>query len=52
VKVESIDPDALNKQAPAMTPAPAQPAPLEAPTPTIRNPFGIDTPQNETTPAR
>ena len=52
VKVESIDPDAVNKQAPATTPAPAQPAPLEAPTPTIRNPFGIDTPQNETTPAR
>jgi preprotein translocase subunit SecG len=54
VKVESIDPDALNKQAPATAPAPApaQPAPLEAPTPTIRNPFGIDTPQNETTPAR
>ena len=53
VKVDSIDPDTLNKPAPATQPgpAPAQPAPLEAPTPTIRNPFGIDT-QNETTPAR
>jgi len=43
VKVESIDPNALNKAAPAQ---PAQPAPLEAPTPTVRNPFGIE-PQNE-----
>jgi len=43
VKVDSIDPSALNKAAPAQ---PAQPAPLEAPMPTVRNPFGID-PQNE-----
>jgi preprotein translocase subunit SecG len=53
VKVDSIDPHALNKAAPAPAsqPAqPAQPAPLEAPTPTLRNPFGI-TPQNETPPA-
>jgi preprotein translocase subunit SecG len=53
VGVESIDPDQLNKSAPAPAsqPAqPAQPAPLEAPTPTLRNPFGI-APQNETAPA-
>jgi preprotein translocase subunit SecG len=53
VGVESIDPDSLNKAAPAPAtqPAqPAQPAPLEAPTPTLRNPFGI-APQNETAPA-
>jgi preprotein translocase subunit SecG len=50
VKVDSIDPSALNKAAPAPATQPAQPAPLEAPTPTLRNPFGI-APQNQTTPA-
>lgn len=45
MKVESIDPAALNQPAPAQQQqgAPAQPAPgpapLEAPTPQVRNPF-------------
>lgn len=46
LKVDAINPAELNKE---MQPAPAQqapaqnaPAPLEAPTPTVNNPFGFD----------
>jgi preprotein translocase subunit SecG len=48
LKVDAINPAELNKempQAPAAPQAPAQnaPAPLQAPTPTVQNPFGLDT---------
>jgi preprotein translocase subunit SecG len=38
LKVQSIDPRTLN-QPPPKEQAPAQPAPLQAPTPQVRNPF-------------
>lgn len=43
LKVDSIDPSALNQQKPA-EPAPGAPAPLQAPTPTVHNPFLGDAP--------
>jgi preprotein translocase subunit SecG len=47
LKVNAIDPNALNETLPAQPPAgvqPGAPAPLQAPTPTVRNPFLGDAP--------
>lgn len=54
VKIDAIDPSALNRDAaPAATPAPAPTgdAPIEAPTPKVRNPLLGDAAGSGTTPA-
>jgi preprotein translocase subunit SecG len=57
LKVDAINPAALNppphpQQAPAGQPQPAQPAPFQAPTPTVHNPFLGESPQPQPAPTK
>lgn len=52
VKIDAIDPSTLNRDsAPASTPAPSGDAPIEAPTPQVRNPLLGEPAGSDTAPA-